>query len=117
MLIVFLINSLVLDQINLYEIYPPIDIPMHTLGGIVAAWSVHRFIKIYFKKELSGLFVSWILLGSGGVIAIFWETSEMLSDMYLGTHTQLGSIDTTVDLLLGLLGALIYIILARPKKI
>ena len=40
------------------------------------------------------------------VVAVVWEVVEFTSDQLLGTHVQLGSRDTGMDILLGVLGAL-----------
>ena len=116
MLVLFLINVLVFDQFLFYDVFPSLDIPMHILGGIMAAWSVHRFIKIYLRSSLLFIEKAWIILGSVALIAITWEGGEMIADMFFEKQYQLGAVDTTVDLLLGVVGGIVYILGTRLKK-
>ncbi len=52
--------------------------------------------------------------------AVFWEIFEFLSDVYLGSNTQLGSLrDTMEDMIFGTLGALVfvvYLVITERKK-
>jgi len=45
----------------------------------------------------------------GGVLAValLWELGEFLSNQWLGTHIQVGPLDTSTDLALGTAGALV----------
>src|SRR5277367_553122 len=88
---------------NAYIKYPNLDIPTHLFGGLASAYFFDVCIQnlrepfgsihIYFRLALS--------FGLVGVIAIFWEFGEFLSDRFLGSHLNLGVPDTLGDLFFG----------------
>jgi hypothetical protein len=93
--------------------YPNLDIPTHLFGGLASAYFFDvcivnlRYalgqIHVYLRLALSFSLVA--------VIAICWEFAEFLSDLFLGSHLNLGVPDTLGDLFFGLVGASCFVIL------
>jgi hypothetical protein len=100
-------------RLGLYGAWPPLDIPMHFLGGIAIAFF---FGQAYRAAEEMGL------LGRPAAIVfavmvfaltcsstVFWEFAEFLSDRYLGSHMQGGLEDTLGDMLVGIVGGVVLL--------
>lgn len=104
----------------MYRLFPPIDIPMHYLGGLSMAFSC--FFALAFlqqHKVISPLdkVIEWVLVFTIiATIAIFWEFSEFSIDQLLGTHVQISLQNTMQDLLMGMLGAASLVAYKMIKK-
>jgi len=80
----------------------------HFFGGVAGAYCLLRVFKM-LRVDLGPLgrpspIVS-ALVAMFGVVGA-WEVVEFASDRVLGTHVQLGSYDTVMDVVLGIAGAL-----------
>jgi len=106
---------------NLYDLWPPLDIPMHFLGGIAIAYFCAVFIKQCEESRFivikSDLMLSAIILALTVSAATFWEYAEWLSDHTLGTHAQKSLDDTLFDTLVGLLGGVLFVLVSRGRQI
>lgn len=98
-----------------------LDILLHFLGGLWVG-----ILALYFlnKRELSGIFLLWFILGVAALIGIFWEFLEFgLNQVWesLGklAFFQPSLEDTLADLLADLLGGLGAFFLFRrgPKNL
>ena len=109
-LVVYLVTARVL---HLFTAFPDLDIPMHLVGGIGAAFFFLRSLQVLSRGEILGkpnrLAIRLLAFSLTAVAAIAWELAEFASDRLLGTHEQLGLEDTMVDLVLGGLGALLLV--------
>lgn len=103
-----------------YERFPPLDIPMHFLGGVAIAYFFHRASIAASSHGIIGPFhrVTHIVLVFALTCAatVFWEFAEFLADRYLGTHAQLGLDDTLGDMLLGICGGVTFIIITLAAR-
>ena len=105
-------------SLQLFSIFPPLDIPTHFLGGVaityfyrVAIRHVQRLVgEIPFPVQILFAFTCT------GTTTIFWEFYEYLFDFFLDTHMVRGVTDTTVDFFVGLLGALVFTVLYRQRS-
>ena len=98
------------SRANFYGDYPRFDVPIHFLGGLVAA----LFFVLFFEKTISGLpafSLAVFVFGGTALAGVLWEFTEWATDRFLpalipGFHVnQLGLNDTLGDLLVDLLGA------------
>jgi hypothetical protein len=109
-LAVYLLTARVL---HLYTAFPDLDMPMHLVGGIGAAFFFLRSLQVLARGEFLGkpnrLAIRLLAFSLTSVAAIAWEMAEFGSDRLLGTREQLGLEDTMVDLMLGGLGALLLV--------
>jgi len=99
--------------VGAYEAFPPLDTPMHLLGGLAIAFF---FWTTYSTCARTGAFgqpnstaIAVLTLTSAASSAVLWEFAEYLSDRYLGTNTQKGLEDTLLDMLLGLVGGAVFV--------
>lgn len=97
-----------------YKIYPNADIPMHVLGGFLAAsLGISLWVRAVGHYEIKG--APWWLVAIGVfgftcLIAVFWEFYEFIHDWVRrgsgGFVVYQASVaDTMKDLLDGLIGA------------
>ena len=101
--------------LRLYDTLLWWDIMLHFVSGILLGYvGILLFIcldKAYWSSRRMPsklLMVFSFLVAVSG--AVFWEIMEFLSDTFLGSNTQLGSLqDTMEDMIFGTLGALIFI--------
>jgi hypothetical protein len=100
---------------NLFGHEPFVGPTMHVAGGAAATYFLRR------GAELAG---AWLghpnalaldLLAVGGCCgsAILWELGEYFSDQYLGTHAQLHIDNAMKDLLFGVIGGALFVIVSR----
>jgi hypothetical protein len=106
--------------LHLYDIYPPMDIPMHFAGGFAIAFFISKCFQIlprdYVKRSRVSL-LEILLIGSlTASTAVFWEFAEFTYDQFFGTNIQISLANTIQDLVMGIFGALI-IILIRSRQL
>jgi len=102
-----------------YTRVPPLDIPMHLLGGVAIAY----FFSSCFAALPEGLMAKefrWIaeilcVVSLTATAAVFWEFAEFTSDRLFGTGAQKGLEDTLLDMALGVLGGVLYLVFARRR--
>ena len=118
--LVYLLNYILLNFANAAYWSFPIDIPMHALGGLSIAYVASRTLWLLGKKNVlivkSALVKVFIILATVAFAAVVWEFYEFLHDYFLGTRYQTGIGDTMKDLFMGLLGGLLFCVVAVRKK-
>ncbi len=100
----------------LYRVWPNFDIPMHILGGLLAAllglafWQ--ELILARKIKNVPPIAVALFLICFACLIAVLWEFHEFIIDTYARSRIgpsyvpmQASLADTMKDLLDGLIGA------------
>jgi len=104
--------------LHLYDRFPPLDIPVHFMGGAAITYFFRGAIRNLqnFLGELSALVQTIFAFTCTGTTIIFWELYENAFDFLLGTHMVRGLEDTIVDMVLGLLGALVVSVLYRGSQ-
>ena len=95
--------------LHLYDLFPPLDLPSHLMGGVAITHFFRSAIKN--SQRIVGdipipIQIIFAFTCTGTTI-IFWEFYENLLDRFFGTHMVRGLEDTIVDMFLGLLGALV----------
>ncbi len=95
-------------SLQLFKLYPPLDIPTHFVGGVVITYFYRVAIRCSQKLIGEIPFPIQVLLAftSAGTTTIFWEFYENIMDFFFATQMVRGVEDTVVDFLAGLLGAL-----------
>jgi hypothetical protein len=95
-------------SLHLFKYFPPLDIPIHFLGGVVITFFYR--VAIQHSQKAAGEIPQpvQVLLAftCTGTTTIFWEFYENILDFFFHTHLVRGVQDTVMDLLMGLLGAL-----------
>jgi len=102
---------------HLFKLFPPLDIPVHFLGGVVITYFYR--VAIRHSQKLVGAipFPIQVLFAitCTGTTIILWEFYENILDYFAGTQMVRGVQDTIVDLLVGLVGALVLSLFYRRR--
>lgn len=111
--LVFVAHMILWHGVGAYEAFPPLDTPMHLLGGLAIAFFFWTAYSICARTGVLGqpnsTAMAMLTLTSVAASAVFWEFAEYLSDRYLGTNTQKGLEDTLLDMLLGIVGGAVFV--------
>jgi hypothetical protein len=99
---------LVAYHFQLYQLFPPLDIPTHFLGGVAITYFFRIAIRRSQKTvgEIPLPVQVLFAFTCAGTTTILWELCEYLFDLFFSTQMVRGVTDTTVDFFAGLLGAL-----------
>lgn len=103
--------------LQLFDLFPRLDIPTHFIGGVAITYFYRSAIRSS-QGIVGGIPTSiQILLAftCTGTTIILWEFYENLFDFFFGTHMVRGLEDTILDMFLGLLGALVLTISHRRR--
>jgi len=102
---------------HLYDLFPPLDIPSHFIGGMAITYFYRSLIRN--SQQIIGnipLVVQIIFAFTcTGTTTILWEVYENMLDYFFGTHMVRGLEDTFVDLIFGLSGALVLSLSYRRR--
>jgi hypothetical protein len=103
-----------------YERFPPLDIPMHLLGGIAISFFLGRLYRAAERLGLLGrparsMYVV-VIPALATAAAVLWEFAEFASDRVFRTRAQLGLEDTLLDMLLGCVGSVVYVALSASPR-
>jgi hypothetical protein len=103
--------------LGLYDLYPPLDIPTHFMGGVAITYFFRSAIyhSQEFIREIPQPIRILLAFTSTGTIAILWEFYENFLDFFFGTNHVHGLNDTLLDMFLGLFGALVLSLFFRRR--
>ena len=104
-------------SLQLFKLYPPLDIPTHFLGGFAITYFFRVAIRHSQKVVGEIPFPIQVLFAftCTGTTTILWEFYENLLDFFFATQLVRGVTDTIVDLLAGLFGALVVSLFYRRR--
>src|SRR5438128_1034684 len=116
-ILVFGLHVIFSRVLGTYLLLPSLDIPMHFFGGMSITYFFSYVLAVAIPLGFLGSPNRMVLLllafFAACSSAVFWEFAEFLSDRFLGTHAQLGLNDTLSDMLLGIVGAVVYLTVNR----
>ena len=94
------------------------DPVIHFWGGVAATFFFRRAGTIARDRigELTGLGLNVFSFALTCSIAVFWEIGEFTSDRMLGSHAQRGLGNTMRDLILGISGAIVFLLALRVAE-
>lgn len=94
---------------------PYVDPIMHVSGGVAAAYFFWRagIILTPMLGAPSRLALDLLAFGLTCAVALFWEFAEYLVDTRFGTRMQRGLTNTMRDLVLAVIGSVLYIAMNR----
>jgi hypothetical protein len=109
---------LIARSLQFYNLFPPLDIPTHFLGGVVITYFYR--VAIRNAQKLVGEIPIPIRVifafTCAGTTMIFWEFYEYIADFLFDTKMVRGVTDTIVDFFVGLLGALVLSLFYRRHR-
>ncbi len=112
-LLVLALFAVASQAFDAYQRFPALDMPTHFAGGAVIAFFMRRAsanaetVLGEIPTSIHGALTLW----GTAFAAIVWEIYENLSDRFLGTHMVHGIGDTALDLILGMAGAALVLVL------
>lgn len=109
---------LIARSLQLFSLFPSLDIPTHFLGGMVITYFYRVAIRNAQKVVGEIPFPVQVLfaLTCAGTTMIFWEFYEYIFDFFFHTQMVRGVTDTMVDFFVGLLGALAVSLFYRRQQ-
>ena len=115
-IVVFIMHVAAAHVFDLYRRWPPVDIPLHLIGGFAIAFFcsgaigvLHRCELITVWNRLVQLLLAFALVG---MAAVFWEFAEWAADHTIGTRCQIDLDDTMLDMFCGVFGGSMFILLS-----
>jgi hypothetical protein len=115
-LAVFLMHELSAHVFDFYKRWPPIDIPLHLVGGFATAFFCSGAIDILHRHGLISagdrLVRRVLIFALVCTAAVFWEFVEWTTDHTIGTFCQVGLDDTMLDMFCGIMGGSAFILLS-----
>lgn len=101
--------------LGLFDLFPPLDIPTHFMGGVAITYFFRSAIKHSqkFLGDIPALVQILFAFTCTGTTIILWEFYENAFDFLFGTTMVRGLEDTIVDMFVGLLGALVLTVFYR----
>lgn len=109
---------LIARSLQLYNLFPPLDIPTHFLGGVVITYFYRVAIRNAQKlvREIPIPIQVIFAFTCAGTTMIFWEFYEYIADFLFDSKMVRGVTDTIVDFFVGLLGALVLSLFYRRQR-
>jgi hypothetical protein len=103
--------------LGLFKLFPPLDIPVHFMGGVMITYFYRVAIRNSQKLVGEIPFPIQVLFAvtCTGTTTILWEFFENISDTLVGTHMVRGLQDTIVDLFGGLMGAFVLSLIYKRR--
>ncbi len=101
--------------LGLFDLFPPLDIPTHFMGGVAITYFFRSAIKHSqkFLGDIPALIQILFAFTCTGTTIILWEFYENAFDFLFGTTMVRGLEDTIVDMAVGLSGALVLSLVYR----
>ena len=106
--IVFLVHLIAVKVLDLYRMFPNVDIPFHYIGGLSIAYATTKILSHLESKKVTAaldrVLLLVLLLSLTATTTVFWEFAEFILDQLLDTHLQPSLANTMQDQFLGILG-------------
>lgn len=95
-----------------------LDPVFHFLGGVAGAYAACQALVLVprLASRVGAGHAKFLAVAAVAIVAVLWEGAEFASDRLLGSHIQLSRLDTTIDLALGIGGAVIGAIVGAASR-
>jgi hypothetical protein len=116
-LLIFATHMFLDRAVHAYDIWPPIDIPMHFCGGMAIAYFISRCFQLLpreaatIRRSRIVLLELLLVVSLTATAAVFWEFAEFTIDQVFGSNVQIGLANTMQDLAMGISGATLFAII------
>ena len=100
-----------------FNVFPPLDIPTHFMGGVAITYFYRSAIRSSqrFLGDIPFAIQVILAITAAGTTTVLWEFGEYISDYLLRTHHVFGLNDTLKDMFFGLLGATVLSLLYKKR--
>ncbi|RPI91707.1 MAG: hypothetical protein EHM40_14960 [Chloroflexi bacterium] len=114
--LVLLAHGIASKVLDLYRVFPNLDIPFHFLGGLSIAHTSTQILS-YLEKEritvaLNRVLFLVLILSLTATATVFWEFAEFIGDRLLESNIQISLANTMQDQFVGILGGVTWMLLA-----
>jgi len=108
--------------LNLYMLYPKVDILFHFIGGFSIAWTATQILVLFQREQITrpmdGLVLLLLAVCLTTTAAVFWEFAEFGADQLFHTNVQISLANTMQDQFFGILGGVSWaVIYARYPRV
>lgn len=116
-LLAHLFASAILD---LYRVFPNLDIPFHYIGGFSIAYTATRILS-YLEKEkmipvLNTIVFLVLVFSLTATATVFWEFAEFIGDRLFNTNIQVSLANTMQDQFMGILGGATWVFIYYKRN-
>ena len=116
---VLLAHLIVSKILNLYAIFPNLDILFHYVGGLSIAYTSVQTLS-YLEKEkrsatLNKVVFLVLIFSLTATATVFWEFAEFIGDQLLNTNIQISLANTMQDQFMGILGGATWVFIYSKK--
>jgi len=114
--ITVLLTHLIASKVlNLYIIFPNLDIPFHFAGGLSIAYTSAQILS-YLEKEkitatLNQVIFLVLIFSLTATATVLWEFAEFIGDQLLNINIQISLANTMQDQFMGILGGVAWIVI------
>jgi len=117
---VLLVHLIVSKILNLYAIFPNLDIPFHYIGGLSIAYTSVQTLSYLEKEKISATLNKVVFLvlifALTATATVFWEFAEFIGDQLLDTNIQISLANTMQDQFMGILGGATWVFISFKKS-
>ena len=117
---VFVLHLVFSRVLGWYLTVPGLDMPMHFLGGVAIAYFFARSIRLESASPVLGALTTLgrcvLTIALVGLATVVWELAEWTTDSLELTRAQVGLDDTVLDMLLGLLGGVAFLLVSSRAR-
>ena len=106
--------------LNLYSLFPDMDIAFHFAGGLAIAYTSSQILAYLEKEQITAalppvLFLVFVFSLTAAA-TVFWEFAEFSVDQLLKTNIQISLANTMRDQLMGILGGVTWLFIYSRKS-
>jgi hypothetical protein len=98
-----------------FAYFPWLDIPTHFAGGVAIAFFFSVAIDNFSPTRIATAISTVSVIGLTALAALVWELLEFASDHYLGSFLIGGVADSLKDMVLGVLGAVVFVSIRKNQ--
>ncbi len=110
----FLLHVTLSKGFGAYLAKPGLDVPMHFFGGVVIAFFLRTSARNEEGRQVLGpmttLAENLLVFASVCTATVIWEFAEWSGDSLGLTDAKVGLDDTILDMFLGVLGGVVYLL-------
>jgi len=116
---VLLVHLIASKVLNLYMIFPDLDIPFYYIGGLSIAYTSVQILS-YLEKEkistkLNKVLFLVLIFSLTATATVLWEFAEFIGDQLLDTNIQISLANTMQDQFMGILGGATWVLIYFKK--
>lgn len=116
---VLLVHAVFSKILDLYTIFPNLDIPVHYAGGFSIAYTATQILAHLEKgpgsATLNRVIFLTLIISLTASATVFWEFAEFSVDKILSTNVQVSLANTMQDQFMGILGGCTWSLICYKK--